>query len=70
MSSLRAPWQNGPYTKTRRTIQIHVEHQDVIDIKKNTLLFVFFGNMISPTHMFKSVETSGTYPYTILSMTC
>jgi len=33
MSSLRAPWQNGPYKKpTHRTTQKHVEHQDAADI--------------------------------------
>ena len=33
MSSLRAPWQNGPYKKlTQRTTQKHVQHHDATDI--------------------------------------
>jgi len=37
MSSLRAPWQNGPYTK--KTAQHkHEEHQDATDNQKNVSL--------------------------------
>ena len=33
MSSLGAPWQNGPYKKlTQRTTQKHVQHHDATDI--------------------------------------
>ena len=36
-SSLRAPWQNGPY-KTHTHTEKHAEHQDEIDIQNKLFL--------------------------------
>jgi len=40
MSSLRAPWQNGPY-ENKHSEQQHVERQDATDIQQNTMFCVF-----------------------------
>jgi len=43
MSSLRTPWQNGPYKKqTQRTTQKHVENQDATDIQKKTTFLIIW----------------------------
>ena len=42
-SSLRAPWQNGPYTeKHTEQHKKHVEHQDATEIQKH-FLCVFYN---------------------------
>ena len=61
LSSLRTPWQNGPYTtKKHRTTQKHVNHQDATDIQKKTFLcfldFSFYllfinSKMMSPRNV-------------------
>ena len=40
MSSLRAPWQNGPYKIQHEKAQKHAEHQVATDTR-NKLFFVF-----------------------------
>ena len=59
MSSLRAPWLNGPYKKeTHRTAQKHLAHQDATDIQI-CLIFLCVGFPFY-THVWNTGRIMGT----------